>query len=115
MRALIQLKRDMAGGSPAAFTVDGPRGPARVAQPGVIWLAGATGNPIVPFHIESSHFWTVKSWDSHQVPKPGSDVAMAIGDPIEVAATDEATVEATRQDLERALADLEIQARATLS
>jgi lysophospholipid acyltransferase (LPLAT)-like uncharacterized protein len=115
VRALIQLKRDMAAGSPAAFTVDGPRGPARVAQPGVIWLAGATGNPIVPFHIESSSYWTVNSWDRHQVPKPGSDVAIAIGAPIEIAATDEATVEVARRDLERALAALEVQARAMLS
>ena len=37
----------------AAFTVDGPRGPARVAQPGAVWLAGATGHPILPFHIEA--------------------------------------------------------------
>jgi len=49
------------------------------------------------------------------VPKPGSDVAIAIGAPIEIAATDEATVEVARQDLERALAALEVQARAMLS
>ena len=111
VRALIQLKRDMADGSPAAFTVDGPRGPARIAQPGVIWLAGATGNPIVPFHIESSSYWSVSSWDRHQVPKPGSDVAIAIGDPIEVGATDEVTVEAARAGLEAVLGALEIQAK----
>src|SRR6187399_1608726 len=28
-RALAQLRRDMKAGQPAAFTVDGPRGPAR--------------------------------------------------------------------------------------
>src|SRR5919206_170184 len=43
VRALVQLRREMADGHPAAFTVDGPRGPARVAQPGALWLAGATG------------------------------------------------------------------------
>ena len=37
----VQLTRDMAAGKPAAFTVDGPRGPARVAQPGAVWLAEA--------------------------------------------------------------------------
>ena len=52
-RALLQLKRDMAAGRPAAFTLDGPRGPARVAQPGAVWLAKATGNPVVPFHLEA--------------------------------------------------------------
>src|SRR6187399_3530686 len=50
-KALLQLKRDMAAGKPAGFTLDGPRGPARVAQPGAIWLASATGNPVLPFHF----------------------------------------------------------------
>ena len=46
LRAMLQLVRDMEKGKPAAFTLDGPRGPARVAQPGAIWLARATGLPI---------------------------------------------------------------------
>jgi len=33
-RALLQLVREMKAGHPAGFTLDGPRGPARVAQPG---------------------------------------------------------------------------------
>src|SRR3954470_17834648 len=84
VKALVQLKRDMAAGKPAAFTLDGPRGPAKVAQPGAIWLAKATGNPIVPFHIESDRHWTLNSWDRTQIPKPGATVAIAIGDPIDV-------------------------------
>ena len=63
-RALVQLRRDLARGSPAAFTVDGPRGPARVAQPGAVWLASATGNPIVPFHIEAVALWTMQQLGS---------------------------------------------------
>ena len=111
VRALVQLKRDLSSGRPAAFTVDGPRGPARVAQPGAIWLASATGNPVVPFHIEAAAFWTIKSWDRHQVPKPGSDVAIAIGAPIEVPPrADEAVIERTRQLLEQTLGRLEAKA-----
>jgi lysophospholipid acyltransferase (LPLAT)-like uncharacterized protein len=111
-KALVQLRRDMADGHPAAFTVDGPRGPARVAQPGAAWLASATANPIVPFHIEADRFWTVNSWDRHQVPKPGSTLAVAIGAPIVVpAAADEAAIEAGRIAVERALVDLETQAK----
>src|SRR5881409_84578 len=68
-RALLQLTRDMAAGRPAAFTVDGPRGPACVAQPGAVWLAKATGNPVVPFHIEADRYWTARSWDRTQIPK----------------------------------------------
>ncbi len=103
-RALAQLRRDMREGRPVAFTVDGPRGPAGVAQPGAVWLASATGNPIVPCHIEASSFWTVKSWDRHQVPKPGSHLAAVIGAPIEVAArADERAIEAGRRELEEGL------------
>jgi lysophospholipid acyltransferase (LPLAT)-like uncharacterized protein len=114
-RALAQLRRDMRAGRPAAFTIDGPRGPARVAQPGAVWLASVTGQPIVPFHIEAARFWTVNSWDRHQVPKPGSEVAIAIGDLIDVPPeADEPAIEHYRQELERTLARLEGQARGLL-
>ena len=62
-KALLQLTRDLAAGKPAGFTLDGPRGPARVAQPGAVWLAKATGNPVLPFHLEASRSWTLNSWD----------------------------------------------------
>jgi lysophospholipid acyltransferase (LPLAT)-like uncharacterized protein len=114
VKALVQLKRDMAAGRPAAFTVDGPRGPARVAQPGAVWLAGATGNPLLPFHIESDRSWTMGSWDAAQIPKPFSRVAIAIGPPIDVPDTADATIEAKRRELEQRLAALETAARGML-
>src|SRR2546422_9673348 len=52
-RALLRLKRDMAAGKPAAFTLDGPRGPARVAQPGAVWLAKGAGKPNPPVQIRA--------------------------------------------------------------
>jgi lysophospholipid acyltransferase (LPLAT)-like uncharacterized protein len=115
VKALVQLKRDMAAGKPAAFTLDGPRGPANVAQPGAIWLAKATGNPIVPFHIEASRHWTLRSWDRTQIPKPFSDVAISIGEPIEVPPdADEGTMEQARLTLEERLKSLEARALALL-
>ena len=114
-RALVQLRRELRQGASAAFTVDGPRGPREVAQPGAVWLAGATGNPILPFHIESSSHWTAKSWDRHQVPKPGSHVAVAIGPPIEVPpGADDAAIEVGRVALEATLARLKTEAAALL-
>jgi lysophospholipid acyltransferase (LPLAT)-like uncharacterized protein len=112
-RALVQLRRDLAAGRPAAFTLDGPRGPARVAQPGAVFLAGATGQPILPFHIESNRHWTAGRWDETQVPKPFALVAMAIGEPFVVPDTNEDTVERCRVDLEARLAALEKRARET--
>jgi lysophospholipid acyltransferase (LPLAT)-like uncharacterized protein len=113
-RALAQLRRDLTAGRPVAFTVDGPRGPARVAQAGALWLSAATGCPVVPFHVEASRHWTVRSWDRHQVPRPGADVAIAIGEPMTVADTGADTVEAARRELEFRLAVLEQQAREAL-
>lgn len=113
-RALVQLRRDLAAGKPAGFTLDGPRGPARAAQPGALFLAGATGHPILPFHIEASRYWTMNSWDRTQVPKPFATVAVAIGAPLQVADTTEATIEAQRAALEASLAALESKARSLL-
>jgi hypothetical protein len=109
-RALAQLRRGLAAGRPAGFSVDGPRGPARVAQAGAVWLAGATGSPILPFHIEAARSWTMRSWDRTQVPMPFSAVAVAIGAPIRVADTSEGSVEAGRRALEAALGTCEAHA-----
>ncbi len=106
-RALVQLRRALEAGRPAAFTVDGPRGPARVAQAGVVWLAGTSGHPILPFHIEADRAWTAQSWDRTQIPKPFSTVALAIGEPLEVPDTRPATLEDARVRLEAVLAALE--------
>jgi lysophospholipid acyltransferase (LPLAT)-like uncharacterized protein len=110
-QALLQLRREMAQGRPAGFTVDGPRGPAYRAQPGAIWLAKTTGNPVVPFHIEASRYWTVRSWDHTQIPKPLSLTALAIGQPIEVSAgADDLAIETGRLELEARLNQLQARA-----
>jgi lysophospholipid acyltransferase (LPLAT)-like uncharacterized protein len=111
-RALLQLKRDLAAGQPAGFTLDGPRGPARVAQPGAVWLAKVTGNPVLPFHLEAAGHWTMRSWDRTQIPKPFSTVAIAMGEPFHVAPdADDDGLERARLMLEARLQVLEIRAR----
>ena len=108
LKALLQLKREMEAGKAAGFTLDGPRGPARVAQPGAIWLAKATGNPVLPFHAEASRHWTMGSWDRTQIPKPFSTVALAIGEPLSVPAdASDAKVEEERLRLEASLRSLQ--------
>jgi lysophospholipid acyltransferase (LPLAT)-like uncharacterized protein len=79
-RALLQLMRDIRN-KPVAFTLDGPRGPARVAQPGAVWLSKATGQPVIPFHLESDRHWTLDSWDRTQIPKPRAEVALVFAEP----------------------------------
>jgi lysophospholipid acyltransferase (LPLAT)-like uncharacterized protein len=115
VKALVQLKRLVAEGRATAFTVDGPRGPAGRAQPGAVWLARATGQPILPFHIEAASAWHARSWDRALVPLPFSRVAVAVGPPFFVAGdADDAALERRRQDLEAELHRLEQRATAML-
>jgi len=111
LKAVLQLKREMKEGRTAGFTLDGPRGPARVAQAGAVWLASATGNPVLPFHLEASSHWSLRSWDRTQIPKPFSTVALTVGEPMDVPgeASDE-TLEQARVELERRLTVLEARA-----
>ena len=114
-RALLQLTREMAAGKPAGFTLDGPRGPARIAQPGAVWLAKSTGNPVLPFHLEAQRHWTLNSWDRTQIPKPFAIVSIAMGKPFDVAAdADDAAIEVSRRRLEADLTALEARAHAML-
>ena len=112
-RALVRMRRLAVDGAPTGFAVDGPRGPARSVQPGAVWLASLTGNPLLPFHSEANRFWTARSWDGTQVPKPFARAAMVVGAPIEVprgAGPD--LIEHKRVELERSLHDLAERARA---
>ncbi|MEW5980952.1 MAG: lysophospholipid acyltransferase family protein [Acidobacteriota bacterium] len=105
--ALRQLIRETRAGRPVAFTLDGPRGPALTAKTGAVWLAMATGNPVVPFHIEAARFWEMHSWDRTQVPHPFTRVAIVFGAPIGVPRRlDEAGLDAYRVRVEASLGDL---------
>ena len=113
-KALLQLVREVKSKG-VAFTLDGPRGPAEVAQPGAVWLAKATGNPLMPFHAEAASSWTMKSWDRTQIPKPFTTVAMAIGEPLYVPRdAGEAELEQWRQRLQHSLAECRQRAQSML-
>ena len=84
VKALIELKRNVQRGLDAAFTADGPRGPAYRVKPGPVWLSRKTGAPILPFHIQPKRFWSLNSWDRFRIPKPFSPVLVKIGQPLMV-------------------------------
>ena len=78
-RALLQLSRDLTAGRPADFTVDGPRGPAHVSQPGAVWLAKASGHPVLPVPSRSGPLLDARQLGSRKS-KPWSTVAISIGE-----------------------------------
>ena len=67
--ALAQLW-DCSQSSHLVFTPDGPRGPRRRVQFGMIFLASRSGLPIVPIGIGYSRCWRARSWDKFAIPKP---------------------------------------------
>ncbi len=55
-RAIRQMQR-LSRSAHLAITPDGPRGPRRKVQPGVVYLAALTGLPIVPFGVAFARAW----------------------------------------------------------
>jgi lysophospholipid acyltransferase (LPLAT)-like uncharacterized protein len=67
-----------------AITPDGPRGPRRRVQPGLIYLAARTGLPIVPIGFAFRRAWRLNSWDRFVLPHPWSEVVCVTTEPISV-------------------------------
>lgn len=82
--ALLELKTQLESGHDVAFTIDGPRGPIYKVKPGPLWLAGNTGFPILPVHVQPKHYWELTSWDRFRIPKPFTPILVIFGNPIRV-------------------------------
>ena len=105
--ALGEMARLVREGCPAGFTIDGPRGPRRVAKSGAVLLAKKTGQPVLPFAVNTERHWTLGSWDRLQLPKPFTRATVRIAPPIRVAPdADDAEAERRRDELQRALDDV---------
>jgi lysophospholipid acyltransferase (LPLAT)-like uncharacterized protein len=85
---LRALARILAGGGVAVITPDGPRGPARVAAPGVAQLAALSGVPVLPCAVASSRMRLAGSWDRMRFPLPFARGVAVMGVPIAVARDD---------------------------
>lgn len=105
--ALVEMIRLMRRGAPMAFTIDGPKGPRYVAKIGACLLAKKTGNPLMPFVVETEKFWEVKSWDRLQIPKPFARARVIIASPIYVSpVADDEELENKRLELQKSLDEL---------
>ena len=67
MRGLLTALR---GGADIGITPDGPRGPRRVAAPGVAQLAALAGAPVLPMAAWTRFAITLRSWDRMRIPLP---------------------------------------------
>ncbi len=99
-RALREMLDALRGGAVLVITPDGPRGPMHAMNPGLVWMARATGYQVVPAGFVADRAWHMKSWDRFTVPKPFARVSFVYGPPIAVAR------DATTAQLEQASLDI---------
>lgn len=95
--AMVEMARLLRAGISVGFTLDGPKGPRRIAKMGAILLAKKSGRPILPFNVEARYRWTAPSWDRLQVPMLFTRARMEVAAPIRV--PDDADDETLREKL----------------
>jgi lysophospholipid acyltransferase (LPLAT)-like uncharacterized protein len=86
-----------------ALTADIPK-ISRVAGRGIVQLARASGRPIYPVAVATSRYIELKSWDRSVLNLPFGRFAIAVGEPIRVAAeAGDAALEEARRLVESRL------------
>ncbi len=104
VEAIRQMRRLAAQGRHLAVTPDGPRGPRRQVQIGLIYLAALTGLPIVPIGFAWQKAWRMRSWDRFAVPVPFSGAMCVTTEPIRVPnTTDREELEHYRRRVQEAM------------
>jgi len=67
-----------------AIMLDGPSGPARTVQAGVVNLASMSGKPIILGFAAADKTFRLPTWDGSEWPYPFSRAVLRIGEPIHV-------------------------------
>jgi lysophospholipid acyltransferase (LPLAT)-like uncharacterized protein len=106
-RALLGMVDGLRKGKNVAIAVDGPRGPVYEVKPGVLYLAGKLGAPIIPVATSAKRRWILeKTWEKYMLPYPLTKAVIMYGGPIIVRGTSEEELESKRRELQSALNDL---------
>ncbi len=101
--AFLAMVKRLAAGVSMVLTADIPK-QARVAGPGIVALARASGRPIRAVAVVTSRRIDFNSWDRASIGLPFGRCAIVVGEPITIARdADEATQEATRLAVQASL------------
>lgn len=84
VRALLEAARVGREGHGLAITPDGPRGPRRRLQPGLLTIAQRSGLPIVPVVATARRKKRLASWDRFELPWPFTRLKVWEGEPFAV-------------------------------
>ena len=83
-RAAVECARLLKKGETFVWTPDGPRGPTKKVQDGILWLAQNSGAKIIPAGAASKPRKLFSSWDKYMIPYPFAKSAIVIGEPIAI-------------------------------
>lgn len=93
-------------GSHVFIAADGPRGPRRFFNEGIIYLASRTGRPLVPAGIAHDRPWRARSWDRLVLPRPFSRVCLSFSAPINISRNaNRRAIASLRQQVQDAMDD----------
>jgi len=81
LRALLRYVED---GYDVGVAPDGPRGPRRRVQPGVVLVARLSGLPVVPVGFSARPARRLRSWDRTLLPRPFARGVFVYGAPLTV-------------------------------
>jgi len=98
--AMLGLLDKTTAGQHPVITPDGPRGPQRNVQSGVLLLAQKTGFPVLPVSCGLSRKITFRSWDMFQLPLPFGKAVVIYGKPLRVGENDNLELKAEKLRLE---------------
>ena len=115
LKAMHQLVRRHAGRAPRGLHPRWPARPAQVAQPGAVWLAAATGNPLLPFHLEASSYWSDGAGTGRRSRSRSARSHSSLASRSKWRRDERRCARDVRVDLERRLVSLEERARTLLA
>ena len=101
-RALREMLKVLDEGAVLFITPDGPRGPMHSMNPGLAFMARATGRKIVPLGFAADRAWHADSWDKFTIPKPFARVCVVYGEPVTVSRDADEAEQARVTELVRA-------------
>ncbi len=104
VRAFIALKKSLDDGITVGSVADVSNTVRRRCGPGIVALARASGRPIVPIGLATSHWIGLNTWDRATIHLPFSRGACAVGAPIYVPRdADDTLLEQKRLEAEQSL------------
>ncbi|MDI6827017.1 MAG: lysophospholipid acyltransferase family protein [Armatimonadota bacterium] len=82
VKAALAACKKLEDGGILAITPDGPKGPHRQVQEGIVFMARHSGCPIIPIGAAARWRKILPTWDKYAIPMPFSKCVIVYGEPV---------------------------------